>query len=66
MKNLSLNYTQEKEAKNEPPVTACDLLAEIMPLLKDYFIGQFSLDGEGIKYTLLNGQRFKIFATETR
>ena len=64
MKNLSLNYTQEKEAKNEPPINASNLLAEIIPLLKDYFIGQITFDGDCITYALLNGQKFTISATE--
>ena len=64
MKNLSLNYTQEKEAKNEPPINASNLLAEIIPLLKDYFIGQITFDGDCITYALLNVQKFTISATE--
>ncbi|MGN1103964.1 MAG: hypothetical protein ACI4QI_03730 [Candidatus Coproplasma sp.] len=64
MKNLSLKYTQDEILRNEPQINAGDLLAEIIPLLKDYFIGQFTLDGDGITYALLNGQKFTISATE--
>ena len=64
MKNLPLNYTQDKTLRNEPPINASDLLAEILPLLKDYFIGQITFDGDNITYTLLNGQKFAISATE--
>ncbi|MGN0458861.1 MAG: hypothetical protein ACI4IL_07820 [Eubacterium sp.] len=64
MKNLSLNYTEDETAKKEPPITASDLLAELIPLLKDYFIGQFTFDGDSITYDLLNGQKFTITATE--
>lgn len=64
MKNLSLNYTQDETLKNEPPINASDLLAEIIPLLKDYFIGQFTIDGDSITYALLNGQKFTISAIE--
>ena len=63
MKNLSLNYTQDETLKNEPPINASDLLAEILPLLKDYFIGQITFDGDSITYTLLNGQKFTISVT---
>lgn len=64
MKNLSLNYTEDETAKKESPIKASDLLAEIIPLLKDYFIGQFTFDGDSITYALLNGQKFIIAATE--
>lgn len=64
MKNLSLNYTQDKTVRNEPPINASDLLAEIIPLLKDYFVGQFTIDGDCITYALLNGQKFTISVTE--
>ena len=64
MKNLPLNYTQDETLINEPPINASDLLTEILPLLKDYFIGQITFDGENITYTLLNGQKFIISATE--
>lgn len=64
MKNLPLNYTQDETLRNEPPINASDLLAEIIPLLEDYFVGQITFDGENITYTLLNGQKFTISATE--
>lgn len=64
MKNLSLNYTQDETLRNEPPINASDLLAEIIPLLKDYFVGQFTIDGDNITYVLLNGQKFILSATE--
>lgn len=63
MKNLPLNYTQDETLKNEPPINASDLLAEIIPLLKDYFIGQITFDGDSITYALLNGQKFAISVT---
>ncbi|MGN1372732.1 MAG: hypothetical protein ACI4VK_01640 [Candidatus Coproplasma sp.] len=65
MKNLSLKYTQDELLRNEPPIIASDLIAEIITLLKDYFIGQFTLDGDSITYALLNGQKFTISASET-
>ena len=64
MKNLPLNYTQDETLKNEPPINASDLLAEIIQLLEDYFVGQITFDGDNITYTLLNGQKFAISATE--
>ena len=64
MKNLPLNYTQDETLRNEPPINASDLLAEIIPLLEDFFVGQITFDGDNITYTLLNGQKFAISATE--
>lgn len=37
MKNENQNFTDDEIAKNEPHVEPCKLLAEIEPLLKDYF-----------------------------
>ncbi len=53
---------EEQEAKNEPPISASELIAEIKPLLDDYFIGDISFDGEEITYRLLNGQTFLLKA----
>ena len=63
MKNLPLNYTQDETLKNEPPINASDLLAEIYPLLEDYFVGQITFGGDSITYALLNGQKFTISVT---
>ena len=64
MKNLPLNYTQDENLRNEPPINASDLLAEIIQLLEDYFVGQITFDGDNITYALFNGQKFTISATE--
>lgn len=64
MKKLSLNYTQDETLRNEPPINASDLLAVIIPLLEDYFVGQITFDGDSITYALLNGQKFTISAIE--
>ncbi len=57
MKN---NQQISTEAKNESPVSATDLLAELKPLLDDYFVGDISFDGNAITYCLPNGQKFCI------
>ncbi len=62
MKNKTQNFTEEE--KNEFPVTASDLLAEIFPVLGDYFVGQISMDDNGITYSLPNGQKFILTAKE--
>lgn len=64
MKNQTQKLTEDKFAKNEPPITTNDLLAEIKPLFEDYFIGEISFDGQNIAYCLPNGQKFKLSAEE--
>ena len=64
MKNEEQNSTDDEIAKNEPHVEPSELLAEIMPLLKDYFKGEVSFDGKTLTYALMNGQKFKISAEE--
>lgn len=62
MKNNRQKNMEEELFKNEPPITANDILAEIKPLLDEYFIGEIYFNGSGVKYCLPNGQRFIIKA----
>ncbi len=62
MKNESKILTEDEAAKNEPPVSADELLKEIMPLLQDYFEGELSFCNGGITYCLPNGQKFMLKA----
>lgn len=55
---------EKEQMKKEPPVKAGGLLAEIEPLLRDYFIGEIVLNDSGILYRLPNGQRFLLKAEE--
>jgi len=64
MKNTNQNLIEDEYAKNEPPVSANEILAEIKPLLEDYFQGEIDFDGKNITYCLLNGQKFKLSAEE--
>ncbi len=64
MKNQNENLTEDEYARNEPPVAANEILAEIKPLLEDYFNGEIIFDGQNITYCLLNGQKFKLSAEE--
>ena len=64
MKNQMKNFEQYFEAKNEKAISASDLISEFMPLLGEYFVGDFLFDGEAVTYVMLNGQRFIISATE--
>ena len=43
-------------AAHEAPIEASDLIVEIEPLLREYFVGDFSFDKRGVLYRLLNGQ----------
>ena len=54
----------DEELVTEPSVSAQDLLAELIPLLSDYFEGTLSLEQEGITYFLPNGQKFILSAQE--
>ncbi len=47
-------------AKNEQEILARELLAEILPLLKDYFVGEIIRNEDEIIYKMLNGQVFLI------
>lgn len=63
MENQTSNL-EELNATNEPNVTYRDLLEEILPILKNDFIGEFAYDGNGIIYRMLNGQKFKLTLEE--
>lgn len=65
MKNETLKLAKDETAENEPSIKPSDLLAELIPLLDHYFVGEITFDGENITYALLNGQKFTISATET-
>lgn len=65
MKKGTLRLPKEKILEENDSISPCDLLFEILPLLKDYFEGQLSFDGEKIFYILPNGRKFMISAAET-
>lgn len=58
--------TDDELLKEEPHVKAESLLEEILPFLKEYFIGEISFDGKAVFYRLPNGQQFKITAQAVR
>ena len=60
MKNKTT--TNSKELKNEQPVSAEDFLAELMPLLADYFEGEISFTNGIVTYFLPNGQKIILTA----
>lgn len=62
MKNQTMTHSEE--LSNEPPVSAEDFLAELFPLLSDYFEGEISFTNGSITYFLPNGQKFILTARE--
>lgn len=53
-----------RAAREEAPMKASDLYAEITPLMKDYFMGEFLYDERAIIAIFPNGQKFKITTEE--
>lgn len=53
-----------EEYSNETHFEASSFVEEILPLLGDYFVGDFKLDGNGIICTFANGQIIRLSATE--
>ena len=51
-----------KELKNEQPISAKDFLAELFPILRDYFYGKLSVQHNSITYFLPNGQKIILTA----
>ncbi len=65
MKNIERTLTQDElNAKKEPKITAFSLLEEILPLLKEYFIGEIESGDNCLIYSLPNGQKFRIAAEQ--
>ncbi len=50
----------------EKTVNSKDLLAEILPLLEEYFIAGFDLTDENIVVEMLNKQKFRILIEEIK
>jgi len=53
-------------AKSEAPFCADGLALEIKPLLRDYFVGSFKLNGNEIICDFLNGQKFCVKVEEVK
>lgn len=61
MKHVTKHMDDERVlARDEAPIQARDLLQEILPLMQDYFVGDITLEKDGILYRLPNGQNFLI------
>ncbi|MGN0817788.1 MAG: hypothetical protein ACI4L9_02355 [Candidatus Coproplasma sp.] len=64
MNNKEQIFEETYEAKCESKVAAAELIKEILPLLEDYFVGDFLYDGNTLTYVMPNGQRFNLKAEE--
>lgn len=58
------NSAENLSAENEGNITPLQLLQEIQPLLKEYFIGDFEIQNNALKMTFLNGQIFELSVEE--
>ena len=47
-------------------IKSVDLLQEIEPLLREYFIGNFEMENNAMILSFINGQRFRLIAEEIR
>ena len=54
------NTAYDKDAVKEENITPLQLLQEIQPLLKEYFIGDFEIKDNALNMTFKNGQTFKL------
>jgi len=64
MKRNSDDSTQRLKAMFEGKISAEDLIREIEPLIKDYFVGDFAITKEGLELKFLNGQTFILTVSE--
>ncbi len=59
-KKLAVSFA----AINEETILPTDLLQEILPLLQEYFVGNFKIEGNAISIKFLNGQKFRLTVGE--
>lgn len=66
MNSLKQKNTADELAVNEQTIYAKDLLEEIEPLFREYFIGGFDLTAEAIILNFRNGQKFRLTVEELK
>ena len=54
------NTANDLFAVNEKNITPIQLIQEIEPLLKEYFVGDFEIVNNSLKLNFKNGQIFKL------
>ena len=55
-----------KEATQEAKFTSNELLEEIVPLIKPYFIADFKECNKSLRFIFPNGQRFTLYIKEEK
>lgn len=63
-KKAQKNTAAETAAINEENIKGLDILQELEPLLKEYFIGDFEIKGNTLNLKFKNGQSFRLAACE--
>ena len=66
MNNFKQKNTAEQFAVSEGAISAKDLLEEVEPLLREYFIGEFELTAKAINLNFKNGQKFRLTIEELK
>lgn len=61
-----MNSSYEGNATKAGCIEANDLVEEILPLLGDYFNGNFVKTHDGIKMSMENGQEFQLCVKEIK
>ncbi|MDE7088752.1 MAG: hypothetical protein K2O54_01395 [Prevotella sp.] len=59
-KHLQKNNAAYSDELRKENIKPADLLQEIEPLLREYFIGTFELTDDTIKMSFENGQKFRL------
>lgn len=59
---LQKDNLDRAEAKNEPEILPESILAELKPIMQDYFLGKVLLKENYILYCMPNGQKIKLIA----
>ncbi len=54
------------KAMREEKISSHDIATEILPLLKDYFCGEFTATADSISMDMENGQRFQLTVAEVQ
>ncbi len=60
-----MNSNEEKLTSTDKEIDAVSLAEELYPLMKDYFVGEFSREGNAITCVFGKEQRFKIIIDKT-
>lgn len=57
-------HNKATEIMREEKITSHDIATEILPLLKDFFCGEFTAAADTVTMAMKNGQQFKLSVSE--